>query len=91
MTRSTVLFGACIVVAALTACSQPADSADDGDGSSSDRASLAKPSELEDQVSYSMGLNIGRNLKMQGAELDLDYMMRGIEDALSDAEAMMTD
>lgn len=91
MTRPTMLFGACFLLAAFTACTQPAGSADGAAGAGVDRASLGKPSELDDQVAYSMGLNIGRNLKAQGAELDLDYLMRGIEDAMGDAAALMTD
>ena len=89
MTRLSMLFGACMLLAGLAACSEPADSA--ADAASTDRASLIKPTEVADQVAYSMGLNLGRNLKAQGADLDIDYLVRGVEDALSGADALLTD
>lgn len=50
--------------------------------------------ELTDQqskVSYSIGLDIGRNFKQQGIELEMDAFMKGLKDALGDAEPMLTD
>lgn len=49
---------------------------------------------LEDQkakVSYSIGLNFGNNLKQQSVEVDPAILARGIQDALSGAQALMTE
>jgi len=49
---------------------------------------------LEDQkarVSYSIGLNFGNNLKQQLIEVDTAILARGIQDALSGAQALMTE
>lgn len=46
---------------------------------------------LMDKVSYSIGLNIGKDFKAQDIEVDPDLLARGIKDALSDAEPLLTD
>lgn len=49
---------------------------------------------LEDQkarVSYSIGLNFGNNLKQQSIEVDPAILARGLQDALSGAQALMTE
>src|SRR5438067_1933466 len=47
--------------------------------------------ETKDKVSYSIGLNIGSNLKHQGIEVNNDVLISGIKDALSGAKPKMTD
>lgn len=42
------------------------------------------------RVSYSIGLNIGNNLKQQGVEVDPAVLLRGVQDAISGAKALMT-
>jgi len=42
------------------------------------------------RVSYSIGLNIGNNLKQQGVEVDPAVLVRGVQDAISGAKALMT-
>jgi FKBP-type peptidyl-prolyl cis-trans isomerase FklB len=52
------------------------------------------PVELESKaakVSYSIGLDIGHNLKRQSIEVDVRALARGIEDAMSGAEPLMTE
>ena len=51
----------------------------------------AKPKTLEEKISYCLGLNIGRSMKEQEVELDLDLLMRGMRDALEGTESAMTE
>ena len=44
-----------------------------------------------DKVSYSMGLDIGRMLKMQGVDVDLELATRGLKDAYTGNQALLTD
>lgn len=46
--------------------------------------------EQKARVSYSIGLNIGNNLKQQGVEVDPAVLLRGVQDAISGAKALMT-
>lgn len=54
-------------------------------------ANPAKPQSLEDQASYIIGLNIGRNLKTQEVPANPDLVTKGIRDGLSGAQPAMTD
>ena len=48
--------------------------------------------ESQDQrISYGIALNMGRRMKAEGVPLDADAFAQGIRDAISDAEAQMTD
>ena len=44
-----------------------------------------------DRVSYSMGLDIGRMLKMQGVDVDLELVTRGLKDAYTGNQPLLTD
>ena len=44
-----------------------------------------------DRVSYSMGLDIGRMLKMQGVDVDLELVTRGLKDAYTGNQVLLTD
>ena len=44
-----------------------------------------------DKVSYSMGLDIGRMFKMQGVDVDLELVTRGLKDAYTGNQALLTD
>lgn len=44
-----------------------------------------------DKVSYSIGLSIGSNLKRQSIDVDMKVLTRGIQDGLSEADALLTD
>ena len=45
----------------------------------------------KDKVSYSMGMNIGNNLKKQSIDVNPDVLAQGIKDALSGSKALMTE
>jgi FKBP-type peptidyl-prolyl cis-trans isomerase FklB len=45
----------------------------------------------KDKVSYSMGINIGNNLKKQSIDVNPDALANGIKDALSGGKALMTE
>jgi len=42
------------------------------------------------KVGYSIGLDIGANLKSQGIDADIDFLKEGIKDAISGAEPRLT-
>ncbi|MDF1762355.1 MAG: FKBP-type peptidyl-prolyl cis-trans isomerase [Oleibacter sp.] len=42
------------------------------------------------KASYGVGLNIGRQLKQEGAEMDANSVISGIRDAIADAEPKLT-
>ncbi|MCH9030189.1 MAG: FKBP-type peptidyl-prolyl cis-trans isomerase N-terminal domain-containing protein [Bacteroidetes bacterium] len=45
----------------------------------------------KDKVSYSIGRNIGENLKKQPIDINQDALSAGIKDALSEGESLLTD
>jgi FKBP-type peptidyl-prolyl cis-trans isomerase FklB len=45
----------------------------------------------KDKISYSIGMEIGRNLKRQSLDLNPDILSKGIKDAFSGGKALMTD
>ncbi|MEK6754903.1 MAG: FKBP-type peptidyl-prolyl cis-trans isomerase [Bacteroidota bacterium] len=45
----------------------------------------------KDKVSYSIGLSIGKNFKQQLVEVDLNLLIRGIKDGLTDSKALLSD
>ena len=45
----------------------------------------------KDKVSYGIGVDVGRNFKRQGIEVDGDLLTRGLKDALSGAKLLMSD
>lgn len=45
----------------------------------------------KDKVSYSIGMNIGNNLKKQSFDVNPDVLAQGIKDALSGSKALMTE
>jgi FKBP-type peptidyl-prolyl cis-trans isomerase len=49
------------------------------------------PKTQKEKVSYSIGLDIGRNMKRQMIDVDIQKLTRGIQDALADAKPLMTD
>jgi FKBP-type peptidyl-prolyl cis-trans isomerase FklB len=44
----------------------------------------------EDKLSYSFGQNIGNSIKQQQIELNLDLLMKGIQDAVAGKESLLT-
>ncbi|MGB2868787.1 MAG: FKBP-type peptidyl-prolyl cis-trans isomerase [Bacteroidota bacterium] len=43
------------------------------------------------KVSYSIGLDIGKNFKQQSVDVDADVLAKGLKDALSGAKPMLSD
>ncbi|HWQ69489.1 MAG TPA: FKBP-type peptidyl-prolyl cis-trans isomerase [Patescibacteria group bacterium] len=56
---------------------------------SAEEASVLKTQ--QDKVSYSIGVEAGRNYKRMGVEVDADLLVKGLRDALSDEKLLMTD
>ena len=46
---------------------------------------------LKDKVSYSIGLNIGKDFKQQDIDVDPNLLARGIKDAVSGAKPLLTE
>lgn len=46
---------------------------------------------LEEQAAYAIGLNIGRSILADGAELNADLVARGLTDAMKKADPLMSD
>lgn len=44
----------------------------------------------KDRVHYAIGFNIASNLKQQGVDVDLDLVIRGMRDALTGAEPLLS-
>lgn len=45
----------------------------------------------KDRISYSIGVNVGNNLKMQSIDVDPDIIVQGIKDVLSGSQLLMTE
>jgi FKBP-type peptidyl-prolyl cis-trans isomerase FklB len=49
------------------------------------------PKTQKEKVSYSIGVNIGKNMKMQGLEIEQGFLTQGLKDGLNSAKTMMSD
>ena len=49
------------------------------------------PKDAARNASYGIGLNLGRTLKKQAAEVDAELLARGLKDGLAGAKPMLTD
>jgi FKBP-type peptidyl-prolyl cis-trans isomerase FklB len=58
-----------------------------GHASAGDAPKLA---DKKEKVSYSIGMDIGNNLKRQSIDVDPDLLARGIRDAMSGGETLLT-
>jgi len=45
----------------------------------------------KDKVSYSIGMEIGKNFKRQSVDVNPEFVARGVKDAFSDGKPLMTD
>jgi FKBP-type peptidyl-prolyl cis-trans isomerase FklB len=45
----------------------------------------------KDKVSYSIGVNIAKNMKMQGLDIDQGMLVQGIKDELSGSKIAMSE
>lgn len=50
-----------------------------------------KLSDRKEKISYSVGLDIGNNLKRQEIDIDADLLARGVKDAMSGGETLLSD
>jgi FKBP-type peptidyl-prolyl cis-trans isomerase FklB len=46
---------------------------------------------LKEKISYCIGLNIGKGMKQEQVDIDLDTLLRGLKDGLSGARASMAE
>jgi len=46
---------------------------------------------IKDKVSYGIGMNIGKDFKEQGIDIDVNLLARGIKDSMSGGEPAMTE
>lgn len=53
--------------------------------------SAQKPKTTLEQASYSIGVNIGRNLKREGIEINAQLLAKGVADALSGGDLLLSD
>jgi FKBP-type peptidyl-prolyl cis-trans isomerase FklB len=49
------------------------------------------PKTQKEKVSYSIGVNVGKNMKMQGFDLDQGLLLQGIKDGLNDSKTVMSE
>lgn len=92
MRKFTSLLG--ISLLALTGAACSAQTAQETAATSAVAAPAAAVTELKTQtekVSYIFGLNIGRNLRQQGVEVDVAMVAKGMQDAAPGVKALMTD
>ncbi len=47
--------------------------------------------DVKQQASYGIGLGFGRNVKAQSLDLDVEALLKGIRDGLSDAKPLLSD
>ncbi|MCS7063798.1 MAG: FKBP-type peptidyl-prolyl cis-trans isomerase [Methylacidiphilales bacterium] len=89
MMKLNTLLYPLIALAALvitTAQAQPQSAPEPSSPSSPPADNPNKPQSQIDRVSYTLGSNIGRNLRMQGFELNTDFFMRGLQDGLKQGD-----
>jgi len=58
-------------------------------GNTQDKAHVMKTQ--KDSVSYTIGMNIGRDIKRQALEIDPDILAQGIKDMMGDGKTLLTD
>jgi FKBP-type peptidyl-prolyl cis-trans isomerase FklB len=54
-------------------------------------ADEAAPKTVIEKVSYGIGLNIGKNFKKDGIDVDLDLLVKGVKDALAGSKPLCSD
>ena len=62
-----------------------------GCGSETKQKSISTLSTFKDSTSYTLGADLGSNLKQQGVEIDYDVFMAGITDAMLDGDLVKLD
>jgi FKBP-type peptidyl-prolyl cis-trans isomerase FklB len=54
-------------------------------------ADESAPKTVIEKVSYGIGLNIGKNFKKDGIEVDLELLVKGVKDALAGSKPLLSD
>src|SRR3954463_1299747 len=54
-------------------------------------AAPGKPDSLQDKASYTIGLNLGKSLKANEIQANIDLIIRGLRDGLGGGQALLTD
>jgi len=49
------------------------------------------PKTQKEKVSYSIGVNIGKNMKMQGIDVDQEFLTQGLKDGLNNAKTTLSE
>ncbi|RPI06119.1 MAG: FKBP-type peptidyl-prolyl cis-trans isomerase [Ignavibacteriae bacterium] len=49
------------------------------------------PKSQKEKVGYSIGVNIGKNMKMEGLDIDEGFLIQGLKDGLNNTKMVMTD
>jgi FKBP-type peptidyl-prolyl cis-trans isomerase FklB len=55
-----------------------------------EEARAPKPESLDERASYSIGLNLGTNLRDGGVDVAVEQMIQGLKDGLSEADPALT-
>ena len=74
-------------LALSSAFAQDKDEKKDAAKSSDD----APPKTLAEKVSYGIGLNIGKNMKKDGVDVDIDLLVKGIKDAMAGKKPLLSE
>lgn len=99
-TRSLVVLSslAIAITLSLGACKKPAEGAAATDAKSADAAKGDKPAQTiaglptdKDQVSYMVGMDMGKTLEPAKDDIDLDVMMKAIRTTLKGEKPLMDD
>ena len=80
---------ALIVLLVLGSLASPAFAEDQTDLRTVAEAGIDLRTE-KDRASYSIGFSIGSNFKRQSMDIDLNLLLRGMEDALGEGEALLS-
>ncbi len=96
MSRITPLLVAFLLGATLANGQQPdakadAKAAPKAAPNATPKAATGPLKTQKDKVSYSIGLDIGRNLKRQGVDVDPQVLLRGLRDAVGGGKTLLTE
>ncbi len=80
-----------ILGVALVASSVPMGSQQPSPTAKASAEEPAAPKTEKDKVSYGIGVAMGRQLKSQGIDFDLDFVERGLKDVASGQKLLMTE
>jgi FKBP-type peptidyl-prolyl cis-trans isomerase len=83
--------GAIALMAAILTLGSPATHAAETPAAKPQKAEASPPAAQRDKTSYSIGLDVGRNIKGTGADLNVDMIIKGIRDAFGNQKPMYSD